>query len=233
MKSSLLVVDDAAWHLSYRQRLRLKFDVRGAEAFADYELLEMLLFFAHQRRDVKPLVNQLLRKFGSLLGLLTAPSSSLLKIEGIGVSTVHLLKLVHGILGHTLRQELKGKRALQSWIQVLHYCKTTMGHSPNEQLRVIFLDQKNQIITDEVQQVGTINQTAVYPREIMKRALEVGAASIIMVHNHPSGDPTPSKADIDLTLKIQRIGRDLGIILHDHLIIAHDNYRSFKDMGIL
>ncbi len=146
---------------------------------------------------------------------------------------MHLFKLMHVLMGRSLQQEIHGKNVLQSWHQVIDYCMTTMSYNELEQLRIIYLDQKNQVLYDEIQQTGTVNHTPIYPREIMKKALEVGAISLVLVHNHPSGDPTPSRADIDLTLKIQRIGEDLGITLHDHIIIGKGKHASFKSMGIM
>ena len=227
-------IDPEAPHfLGHRHRTKEKFDAVGQAGFADYELLELLLFQVIPRTDTKPLAKQLLKEFGGLLGVFSAPEFSLLKIKGIGASVVHLLKLVHTLMGRSLQDDIQGKNVLQSWNQVIDYCTTTMSFSQSEQLRVLYLDQKNQILGDEIQQTGTVNHTPIYPREIMKKALEVGATSLILVHNHPSGDPTPSKADIDLTLKIQRIGNDLGITLHDHIIIGKGRHSSLKSMGII
>lgn len=237
MKSLPLVenneIPENTHFLGHRQRLREKFNSLGSGGFADYELLELLLFQVFPRGDTKPLAKILLSQFGGLLGVFAAPESALRKVKGAGDSVVHLFKLMHALMGRSLQQEIRGKNVLQSWHQVIDYCMTTMSFNHSEQLRIIYLDQKNQILCDEVQQTGTVNHTPIYPREIMKKALEVGAISLILVHNHPSGDPTPSKADIDLTLKIQRIGEDLGITLHDHIIIGKGRHASFKSMGII
>lgn len=219
--------------IGHRQRSKEKFNTRGESGFADYELLELLLFQVIPRTDTKPLAKQLLQEFGGLLGVFSAPEFSLRKTKGVGTSVVHLFKLIHALMGRSLQQDIQGKNALQSWGQVINYCMTTMSFNEAEQLRIIYLDQKNQVLSDEVQQTGTVNHTPIYPREIMKKAFEVGATSLILVHNHPSGDPTPSKADIDLTLKIKRIGEDLGIILHDHIIIGKGKHTSLKTMGII
>lgn len=233
MKSSRFHDHTIYSSLTYRQRQLDKFLALGADAFSDNELLELLLFFSKSRKSTKLLVEKLVSKYGSILAILTASPYSLKQVHGVTDNIIQLFKLIHGIFGRALQQELKGKPVIQSWQQLIDYCKVTMSHIATEQLRLLFLDQRNQLIGDEIQQVGTINRTSVYPREVMKRALEVGAASIIMVHNHPSGDPVPSRADIDITLKIQRIGRELEITLHDHVVIGQGQYRSFKTMGIL
>lgn len=220
-------------YIGHRQRLKEKFNVLGPIGFADYEILELLLFQAIPRNDTKPLAKVLLGRFGSLLGVLTASEAALKEIKGVGDSVVHLLKLVHGVLERGFQQDIKGKNVLQSWQQVIQYCSLSMSYNDKEQLRIIYLDQKNQILADEIQQTGTVNHTPIYPREVMKRALEVSATAIILVHNHPSGDPTPSRADIDLTMRVQRIGEELGITLHDHVIIGKGKHASFKSMGLL
>lgn len=219
--------------MGHRQRLRQRFDKKGEDACHDYELLELLLFTAIPRADVKPIAKDLLKKFGSLLGVFSATPSALKEIKGVGDSVVHSLKLTHTLIGRAIQQDLQGKTVLQSWQQVIDYCTARMAFSQQEQLRLLFLDQKNQLIADEVQQIGTVNHTPIYPREVIRRALEVNACALILVHNHPSGDPAPSRADIDLTLKIQEIGEQLGIKLHDHIVIGQGKHNSFKAMGIL
>lgn len=220
-------------HLGHRQRLKQKFDAKGESAFHDYELLELLLFSVIPRTDVKPIAKDLLKEFGSLLGVFSATPMALKKVKGVGDAVVHVLKLTHTLIGRSIQQDLLGKTVLQSWQQVIDYCTARMAFSQQEQLRLLFLDQKNQLIVDEVQQIGTVNHTPIYPREVMRRALEVNACALILVHNHPSGDPSPSRADIDLTLKIKEIGDQLGIKLHDHIIIGQGKHNSFKTMGIL
>ncbi|WP_052045899.1 RadC family protein [Candidatus Paracaedibacter symbiosus] len=220
-------------HVGHRQRLKAKFDRRGEAAFHDYELLELLLFYAIPRVDVKPIAKDLLTKCGSLLGVFGASAQTLKEVKGAGESVVHILKLVHTLIGRSMQENLQGKTVLQSWHQVIEYCTARMSYNQQEQLRLLFLDQKNQLISDEVQQVGTVNHTPIYPREVMRRALEVNASALILVHNHPSGDPAPSKADIELTLKIQEIGAQLGIKLHDHIVIGKGKHNSFKAMGLL
>lgn len=239
MKSSPLVETKKATqaskphHVGHRQRLKEKFDNRGESALYDYELLELLLFCAIPRADVKPIAKQLLMKFGSLLGVFGAPPKALKEIKGVGDSVIHVLKLIHSLLGRSIQENLQGKIVLQSWHQVIEYCTVRMSYNQQEQLRLLFLDQKNRLIADEVQQVGTVNHTPIYPREVMRRALEVNASALILVHNHPSGDSSPSRADIELTLKIQEIGAQLGIKLHDHIVIGQGKHNSFKAMGIL
>lgn len=217
----------------HRKRLKEKFKGAGPLAFADYELLEMMLFEVLPRMDTKPLAKALIDRFGGLLGVVSAPPNLLKEVKGVGDSVVHTLKLYHAVIGHSLKQDIHGKSVLQSWQQVIDYCTATMAYDDKEQLRILYLDQKNQVLCDEIQQTGTVNHTPIYPREVMKRALEVGAMSLILVHNHPSGDPTPSRADIDLTLKIQRIGSDLGVTLHDHVIIGKGRHSSLKSLGII
>lgn len=220
-------------NLGNRQRQRDRFLTLGADAFLECELLELLLHYAAPRANVKPVAKSLLERFGGLLAVLAAEPAALRQVKGVGTMTLHLLKLVHALMGRALREEIKGKHAIQSWAQLIDYCTVMMAYEPRENFRIMFLDNKNHLIGDEVQQVGTVNQAAIYPREVIKRALEVGATSIIMVHNHPSGDPVPSRADITLTTKIQSIGKDLGISVHDHLVIGHNKFRSFKSMRIL
>ncbi|WP_051908855.1 RadC family protein [Candidatus Odyssella acanthamoebae] len=234
MKSSPSLATETKSHYEgHRQRLKDKFNTVGAAAFADYELLELLLFQVIPRSDTKPLAKALIDRFGGLLGVVAAPIPLLKEIKGVGDNVIHALKLQYAVIGRALKQDIHGKCVLQSWQQVIDYCTATMAYDDKEQLRLLYLDQKNQVLCDEIQQTGTVNHTPIYPREVMKRAFEVGASSLIMVHNHPSGDPTPSRADIDLTLKIQRIGNDLGVKLHDHVIIGKGRHSSLKSLGIL
>lgn len=234
MKSSPSLKTEVTPHYQgHRQRLKDKFNTVGADAFADYELLELLLFQIIPRTDTKPLAKALLEKFGSLLAILSAPEHQLKEIKGVGDSVTHALKVHHALLSRALKKDIHGKCVLQSWQQVIDYCALSMSYDDKEQLRILYLDQKNQVLCDEIQQRGTVNHTPIYPREVMKRALEVGASGLILVHNHPSGDPTPSRSDIDLTLKVQRIGTDLGIKLHDHVIIGKGRHCSLKSLGII
>ena len=220
-------------YVGHRQRLKEKFNTKGEQALHDYEMLELLLFCAIPRTDVKPIAKDLLTRYGSLLGVFGASLQTLKEIKGVGDSVIHIIKLVHMLIGRSMQENLQGKTVLQSWHQVIEYCSARMSYHQQEQLRLLFLDQKNQLISDEVQQVGTVNHTPIYPREVMRRAIEVNASALILVHNHPSGDPSPSRADIELTLKIQEIGNQLGIRLHDHIVIGKGKHTSFKAMGLL
>ncbi len=223
----------APHYTGHRQRLKEKFNLSGEQALHDYELLELLLFCGIPRADVKLIAKNLLAKFGSLLGVFGASPQALKEISGVGDAVIHVIKLVYSLMGRSMQENLQGKMVLQSWHQVIEYCTARMSYNHQEQLRLLFLDQKNQLICDEVQQIGTVNHTPIYPREVMRRALEVNACAIILVHNHPSGDPSPSRADIELTLKIQEIGSQLGIRLHDHIVIGKGKHKSFKSMGLL
>lgn len=217
----------------HRQRLRERFLKGGAEALADYELLEMILFAAHPRGDVKPVAKRLLATFGSFAKVVQASAVELQKIDGVGEAVVTALKVAEATAGRLLKEEAQKGHVLSSWTALLDYCRLKMAQEKVEQFRILFLNQKNELIADEVQQVGTVNHTPVYPREVIKRALELSAPSIILAHNHPSGDPTPSKADIDITKQIVEAGRALGIAIHDHLIIGKFGHYSFKSNGLL
>lgn len=203
------------------------------EAVADYELLELILFAAFPRGDVKPLAKALLKKFKTFSGVIKASEIELLRFKGMGKAGVASLKVVESS-AHKLLLEKAQVGPLQSTLpQVIEYCKVAMGSLKNEQLRLLFLDKRHQIITDEVQQEGTVDHTPVYTREVIKRALELGASGLIIVHNHPSGDPTPSQADIKATKDIQSAAEKLSIQVHDHIIIGKDNHVSFRAKGLL
>jgi len=217
----------------HRERLRTKFRQTEGKGLADYELLELLLFLVLPRGDTKPLAKVLLKKFGSLAALLKAEEGLILETPGVGLSVLHVIRLVQAVMGQVLRQEMINKPVLASWQNVLDYCQTTMAYNQKETLRLLFLDRKNQLIGDEVQQTGTIDHVPLYPREVVKRALEVGASAIIIAHNHPSGDPTPSREDINTTLKVQEAAQLLGIKVHDHIIIGKGQYSSLKSMGLM
>lgn len=217
----------------HRARLRERFLKGGAEALADYELLEMMLFAAHPRGDVKPLAKKLLAHFGSFAKVIHAPQQDLQKLEGVGEAAITALKVAEAAAIRLLREEAKKGTIISTWTALLDYCMLAMAQQKVEQFRILFLNNKNELIADEVQQTGTVNHTPVYPREVMKRALELGAVSVILAHNHPSGDPTPSRADIDITNQIVEAGRGLGIAVHDHLIIGKFGHYSFKSQGLL
>ena len=199
----------------------------------DYELLELALFAAIPRRDTKPLAKALLKRFGSFAEVIAAPRERLLEIEGVGDSVANQLKIVEAAAQRLAKTKVMGRPALSSWSALLDYCTAAMARSEKEEFRVLFLDRKNHLIADEVQNRGTVDHTPVYPREIIKRALELGASSIILVHNHPSGDPTPSKADIAMTREIAGAAKALSIAVHDHLVIGRGGHASFKSLGLL
>ncbi len=224
---------DTAHHSGHRDRLRERFVQSGADALQDYELLEIILFSAIPRRDVKPLAKQLLKEFGSLSGVMAASMIELQQVEGLSENSAVMLKTVHALTGKMLKADIVQKPVLSSWQKLLDYCHVSMAHEKREHFRVLFLNRKNQLMTDEMLHVGTVDHTPVYPREIVKRALELGATAIILVHNHPSGDPTPSDMDITMTEEIVRAAAALDIHVHDHLIISQSGYVSFKSMGLL
>jgi DNA repair protein RadC len=227
--STLPEPEDGAPHYhGHRERLRQRFREAGSEAVTDYELLELVLFRALPRRDLKPLAKQLLATFGSFAEALSAPRERLAEIKGLGEGAITDLKIVHAAANRLLRGQVKKRPVLSSWSHVLDYCRTAMAFENKEQFRVLFLDKRNALIADEVQQTGTVDHTPVYPREVVKRALELSATAIVLVHNHPSGDPTPSRADIQMTQAIVEVARALGIAVHDHLIVGKDGHASLK-----
>ncbi len=214
---------EAAPHYhGHRERLRQRFRTAGADALSDYELLELLLFRALPRRDIKPLAKSLLQTFGSFAEVIAAPEERLRRVKGLGDAGITELKVVQAAASRLLRGEMRRRPVLSSWSSVLDYCRGAQAFAEREQLRILFLDKKNQLIADEVQLTGTVDHTPVYPREVVKRALELSATAIILVHNHPGGDPTPSHADIEMTKRIVEIARGLGIEVHDHIIVGRD-----------
>ena len=217
----------------HRQRLRERFLKGGSDALADYELLELLLFSALPRRDVKPLAKALLAEFGSLSAVVAAEPAHLAKIAAVGDSVVAILKVVDATSQRALRDAVIDRPLLSSWQALLDYCKVSMQHIKTEQFRILFLDRKNVMIADETQQSGTVDHTPVYPREVVRRALDLGASALIMVHNHPSGDPTPSRADIETTERVVAAAKPLGIAVHDHIVIGRKGHASFKTLGLL
>jgi len=211
----------------------MRFLKSGADSLPDYELLELTLFAAVPRRDTKPLAKALLARFGSFAEVIAAPRARLLEVEGVGETVANHLKIVEAAAQRLAKTKVMGRPALSSWAALLDYCTAAMARSQNEEFRVLFLDRKNVLVADEVQNRGTVDHTPVYPREIVKRALELGASSLILVHNHPSGDPTPSKADIAMTREIVGAARALAIAVHDHLVIGRHGHASFKSLGLL
>jgi DNA repair protein RadC len=217
----------------HRERLRTRFRQRGAAALADYELLEMALYRAIQRGDTKPVAKALLKRFGNLSEIMAAPRERLKEVDGVGDRVVDELKLIKAFAERIAGEAVRKRPVLSSWSALLDYCRTAMAFEEREQFRILFLDKKNVLIADEVQQTGTVDHTPVYPREVMRRALELSATAVILVHNHPSGDPTPSRADIDMTKTIIDVGKPLGIAVHDHLIIGREGHVSFKGQGLM
>ena len=217
----------------HRARLRARFMAGGAQALPDYELLELVLFRAIPRADVKPLAHRLLARFHDFNGVLTAPAPRLEEVEGVGDAVIVELKLIEAAAQRLARAKVMQRPVLSSWAALLDYCHTTMAHRDVEGVRVLYLDRKNVLIADEEQGRGTVDHVPVYPREVMKRALELNASALILVHNHPSGDPTPSEADISMTLRIRDGAEVLGLTLHDHLIIGRSQETSFRSLGYL
>ncbi len=225
--------DSLPHYLGHRERLRDRFLEGGPDAVAEYELLELILFRAIPRRDVKPLAKELIARFGSFAEVVSAEPPRLREVEGLSDAAITEIKIVQAAATRLARGEAKKRTALSSWSAVLDYCRTTMAFADKEQFRVLFLDKRNQIIADEVQQKGTVDHTPVYPREVIKRALELNATALILVHNHPSGDPTPSRADIQMTQAIVDIAKPLGVSVHDHIIVGKDGHTSFKGSKLI
>jgi DNA repair protein RadC len=212
---------------------RERFHGAGPDALSDYELLEMVLFSARSRGDVKPLAKTLLKKFGSFAEVMHAPEARLREVDGVGDATITQLKLIAAAASRIAKGQLAQRTLLSSWNDVIDYCRTAMAFADKEQFRILFLDKRNQLIADEVQQVGTVDHTPVYPREVIKRALELSATAILLVHNHPSGDPTPSSADIQMTRAIIDIAGPLGISVHDHIIVGKNGHASMKGLRLI
>jgi DNA repair protein RadC len=227
-------LDEQAPHYhGHRERLRARFRDAGPDALSDYELLELVLFRAIPQRDVKPLAKALIARFGSFAEAVAAPRSRLREVKGIGEAAVTELEIVHAAAARLAKGEVRKRPVLSSWSSVLDYCRTAMAFSDKEQFRLLFLDKRNQLIADEVQQSGTVDHTPVYPREVVKRALELSATALILVHNHPSGDPTPSRADIQMTQAIIDVAKPLGIAVHDHIIVGKEGHASLKGLKLI
>ena len=223
-------IDD---RLGHRVRLRHRFRAGGPDAIPDYELLELILFRVFPRGNTKPLAKQLIAKFGSFAEVINAAPERLAEIDGVGDRVIDELKLVRAAALRTLRGEIMRRKVLGSWAGVLEYCRAAQGFDQSEQFRILFLDKKNQLIADEVQGRGTVDHTPVYVREVVKRALDLGATAIILVHNHPSGDPTPSRADVDMTKLIIEAGKPLGVAVHDHIIVGRNGHASMKGLKLI
>jgi DNA repair protein RadC len=217
----------------HRKRLRDRFLNSGAASLADYEMLELVLFRAIPRQDVKPLAHLLLEVFGDFNRVLSAPVSRLIEVKGVGDAVITELKIIEAAAQRLARSRILKQHVISSWDAVLDYCHITMAHRDTEQFRVLYLDRKNALLADEAQAQGTVDHVPVYPREVVKRALELNASALILVHNHPSGDPTPSEADIAMTRQIQAAAEALGLTLHDHLVIGRSRELSFRSEGLL
>jgi DNA repair protein RadC len=220
-------------YLGHRQRLRERFLATGGDGMPDYELLELLLALAIPRRDVKPLAKALLDRFGDFAGVIAAAPHQLEAVSGMGDASIAALKVVQAGSVRLLRQQVMRKNVIDSWDRLIDYCTAAMAHEGVEQLRLLFLDRKNALIADEVQQQGTVDHTPLYTREVVKRALELGASALIVVHNHPSGDPTPSQGDIKMTRDVRDALEKIGVTLHDHLVVGRNGHESFRARGLL
>ena len=224
--------DDKPHYHGHRERLRQRLVDAGAANLPDYELLEVILFASNPRGDVKPLAKQLLDRFGGFAELLSADPETLAG-AGLGLAGVAALKAAREAALRAMRSELRERPVVSSWDKLIEYCTAHIAHGKVEELHILFLDRKNVLIKHERQQRGTVDHTPVYPREVVKRALELQASALILVHNHPSGDPTPSKADIAVTKDIVRAAQPLGLTVHDHLIIGRGRHTSLRDLGLL
>ena len=233
MKESPEARDEVPHYIGHRDRLRDRFRDAGADAIPDYELLELILFQIIKRADTKPLAKALIAKLGGFSEVLAAPEARLLEVDGVGEAVAHHLKVTPAAALRYARAPTRKRQLLDSWSAVIAHCKAAMAYEPVEQFRILFLDRKNMLIADEVQQRGTVDHTPVYPREVVKRALELSATAIILVHNHPSGDPTPSRADIEMTKQVVDTATPLGIAIHDHIIIGKDGHVSLKGLKLM
>jgi DNA repair protein RadC len=227
------VADGEPHYLGHRDRLRERFARGGADALPDYELLELLLFQIIPRRDVKPIAKALIKRFGSFAEVLAAPPSLLTEIDGIGDAAALQMKIVTAAATRLAKGAVADRPLLSSWTAVLDYCRAAMAFEAREQFRVLFLDKKNGLIADEVQQRGTVVHTPAYPREVVRRALELSATAVILVHNHPSGDPNPSAADVRMTRAIADAGRPLNVTVHDHIIVGRNGHASLRAMKLI
>jgi DNA repair protein RadC len=225
--------DEAAHYHGHRERLRKRFLEAGDESLADYELIELILFRAIPRRDVKPLAKELVKKFGSFAEVVSAPPARLKEVEGVSAAVAAEFKIVEASARRFAKGVVKKRRALGSWSEVIDYCRTAMAFEDHEEFRVLFLDKKNGLIADEAQGIGTVDHTPVYPREVVKRALELAASAVLLVHNHPSGDPTPSTQDVKMTLDIIAIAAPLGVTVHDHIIVGRQGHASLRGLRLI
>ncbi len=217
----------------HRARLRERFEASGPDALADYEMLELILFRAIPRRDVKGMAKSLIAQFGGFAEVLGAPIARLAEVSGMNDTSARELKIIHAAALRVHQAGVMHRPVVSSWTALLDYCRAALAQETTEQFRVLFLDRKNRLIGDEVQSRGTVDHTPVYPREVLRRALELGASAVILVHNHPSGDPTPSKGDIDMTREVITAARALKITVHDHIIVGREEVVSLKALGLM
>ena len=225
--------EGAPHYHGHRERLRSRFREAGSDAVSDYELPELVLFRAIPQRDIKPFAKELIVKFGSFAEVVAASRARLKKIKGIGDAAADELKIIHAAANRLARGQVQKRPVLSSWSNVIDYCRTAMAYAEKEQFRLLFLDKRNQLIADELQQIGTVDHTPFYPREVVKRAPELSATALILVHNHPSGDPTPSRADILMTQSIIDVAKPLGIAVHDHIIVGKNGHASLKGLKLI
>jgi DNA repair protein RadC len=225
--------DEPPHYHGHRERLRNRLREAGPEAIADYELLELVLFRAIPRRDVKPIAKALIARFGSFAEAIAARPERLAEIEGVSAGAINEFKIVEASAQRFAKGAVRKRLPLGSWREVVDYCRTAMAFSDREEFRILFLDKRNGLIADEVQGAGTIDHTPVYPREVVKRALELAATALVLVHNHPSGDPTPSTADVKMTLDIIAVAAPLGVAIHDHLIVGRDGHASLRSLRLI
>jgi DNA repair protein RadC len=219
-------------YAGHRDRLRARFVQGGIDALQDYEILELILFSAIPRRDVKPLAKSLITQFDGFAGVMNA-SINALTAFGLSENTAVTIKLIQASAFHLMKQDLLNRPVLNSWSKLTDYLQATMAREQREHFRLLFLNKKNELIADEIQQSGTVDHTPAYPREIMKRALELNATALILAHNHPSGDPTPSKADIEMTKAIIQAGQPFAIVIHDHVIVSRNGVTSMRNLGLM
>jgi DNA repair protein RadC len=232
MKSAEPAEEEPHYH-GHRQRLRDRFLDAGSEALGEYELLELILYRAIPRRDVKPLAKELIKTFGSFSEVISAPVERLKKVNGLGDTAITELKVVQAAATRLLRGKVKDRAVLSSWSDVLDYCRSAMAFADKEEFRILFLDKRNHLIADERHQTGTVDHTPVYPREVVKRALELSATAVILVHNHPSGDPSPSRADVEMTRAIVEVAKPLGIAVHDHIVVGKQGHASLRERKLI
>ncbi|MBM7849966.1 DNA repair protein RadC [Methylopila capsulata] len=224
---------EAPHYAGHRERLRARFLETGPDSLPDYELMELVLFRTIPMKDVKPLAKQLVATFGSFAEALAAPYERLVEIKGVKDATATDFKILEGAARRFAKGAIGKRPVLSSWSAVIDYCRTAMAFEDRERFRILFLDKRNALIADEVQQTGTVDHTPVYPREVVRRALELRATALILVHNHPSGDPTPSRADIEMTKTIVDVGKPLGILVHDHVIVGREGHASFRGLKLI